>query len=402
VVFLPPGRNARSLIESACRKSPSGTATLVESVFKFARNVIPHLLAVGVLCGILTAGLWPFHAPLNEVSWLSNVHGLRFGEYANVVSTEQFPVAQSAREHSIEIWLESGDLGDTNTILTFYRPGSPMSFALRQNGTGVSVDQDIRTDHAHGRSYILVPNTFAASRAVLITIVAREKETAVYLDGTLAREEPNLILESNGFAGRLLIGDSPFHSDSWAGRLLGLAIYDRALASAEVQRHFRGWTQWGSPDSQGEKHTMALYLFDEKEGDTVHNKVPGRPDLFIDHRYTILDQVFLKPFWEEFNLSSGFWKNVLINIGGFIPLGFVFRAYLSSTIHDRRIAFVVISIGFLTSFTIEVLQGVLPTRQSGTTDLITNTLGTAIGVGLYRWCPSVLCDLLRHPESAPQ
>jgi hypothetical protein len=357
------------------------------------------LLAAGVLCGILTAGLWPFHAPLNEVSWLSNVNGLRFGEYANIVSTEPFPVAQNVHGHSIEILLESGDLGDTNTILTFYRPGSPMRFALRQKGTGVSVDQDIRTDHAHGRSHIFVPNTFA-SRAVLITIVADAKKTAVYLNGTWAREEPNLILDSNGFAGRLLIGDSPFHSDSWAGRLLGLAIYDRTLASADVMRHFGGWTQRGNPHLQGEEHAIAMYLFDEKEGNTVHNKVPGAPDMLINRRYTILDQVFLKPFWEEFNFSSGFWKNVLINIGGFIPLGFVFRAYLSSTLHDdRRIAFVVVSLGFLTSLTIEVLQGVLPTRQSGTTDLITNTLGTAIGVGLYRLCPSLLCDLLRRTKS---
>jgi glycopeptide antibiotics resistance protein len=76
---------------------------------------------------------------------------------------------------------------------------------------------------------------------------------------------------------------------------------------------------------------------------------------------------------------------VLINIGGFIPLGFVFCAYFSSALHLKRTQLITILLGFTVSLAIEVLQGFIPTRASGMTDVITNTLGTTIGAMVFQW-----------------
>ena len=70
---------------------------------------------------------------------------------------------------------------------------------------------------------------------------------------------------------------------------------------------------------------------------------------------------------------------------GFIPLGFFFCSYFSLVRRIKNPTLVTIAVGFLVSLTIEVLQAFLPTRDSGTTDLMTNTFGTALGVILYSW-----------------
>lgn len=170
--------------------------------------------------------------------------------------------------------------------------------------------------------------------------------------------------------------------NGWQGQLRGLAIYNRALTDTQVLQHFHAWTTSQNAEIKNEG-PIALYLFNEGWGTAVHNQMNSENDLRIPGHFFVLHAPFLEMPWDEFQPSWSYWKNVMINIGGFVPLGFFFCAYLVSVRRMNRAVLATIVLGGVVSLTIEVLQAFLPTRDSGMTDLITNTLGTVIGTALY-------------------
>jgi glycopeptide antibiotics resistance protein len=194
---------------------------------------------------------------------------------------------------------------------------------------------------------------------------------------------PQFRLPARAFTGRLVLGDSAGQTDSWSGQLLGLAIYRGELTAPQVLRHYETWTKGRQPDLSEDENITALYLFNERTGKVVHNRARSGVALFIPEKYEVLDKIFLEPFWKEFNMSRSYWESALKNIVGFIPFGFCVFPCLSA--HKfKRAALTTVILGTLVSLTIEVLQAYLPTRDSGTTDLFTNTLGTHVGVVGFR------------------
>jgi hypothetical protein len=346
------------------------------------------LICIAVLCITLTLGLWPFHSPANHVSWLGNRDGLLFGKHGTVIGSGPFRIS-NPRDNSgasLDIWLQPKHTLDSGTLLVFYEPGNRFQFSLHQSLTDLLIRTGVQHDqHETGTAHLYVGEVFRReSRPVFITITCGVKGAWTYVDGVLAAAAPEFPLSAGDFTGRLVLGDSPGQTNSWSGQLLGVAIYHRQLTAAQVSDNYASWKRTGRPEIAEDERPFALYLFSERNGDVVRDTAQSGVDLYIPERYKVMDKFFLEPFWTEFSTSRSYWEAVVQNIVGLIPFGFCFYAYLAAVLPIKRAALVTVALGTVVSLTIEILQFFLPTRESGTTDLFTNTLGSWVGVASYR------------------
>jgi hypothetical protein len=361
------------------------------------RDFLIGIACIAVLIVILSLGLWPFHAPRNDAAWLKERNGVRFSGKGTAISTAAFEPFGSPAESgcSIEIWVEPFRRWDKGTILCFHSPAYPVRFSLQQSLTDLLLESGGANGmRVRGEQGLYVNDVFRRKGPVFLTITSGEQGTAVYMNGALARTAPKFRLAAGACAGRLILGSAPLQPGAWRGQVRGLAIYRSELRPAAVLRHFGEWTQDARPQISSDENNVGLYLFDERAGNLIHNRARPGIDLFMPERYTVLDKSMLEPFWDEFGMSQSYGESVVKNIVGFVPLGFCFFAYLSLVRRAKHAQLVTVLLGAAVSVTIEVLQCYLPTRESGTTDIFTNTLGTYLGVLLYKAVSPTLTRVL--------
>jgi glycopeptide antibiotics resistance protein len=281
---------------------------------------------------------------------------------------------------------------DLGSVVAFYNPGNLFQFSLRQVQTDLLLQVATKDGHRPPIAESLrvkgvfrrLPPSFIRSAASFITITSGTRGVSIYIDGALVTVETQFLLSATDFNGAFVLGDSPGQPNGWRGQLFGFAIYGRQLEETQVYHNYTTWKQNGRPELAESEHNKALYLFDERKGNTVHDKAHSGVDLYIPEKYEVEDKIALEPFWTEFSMSRSYWGAVLKNIVGFIPFGICFSAYLSVVHPIKRVVFLTVALGLGVSLTIEILQAFLPNRDSGTSDLITNTLGAWIGAASYR------------------
>ena len=370
--------------------------------------------AVGATCIvvvslILIAGLWPFHVPHNNVSWIKIANGLRFGGHGMAISLGILDREVGGEEApcSLEIRLVPQQVPAYGTILAFDSSPDPrLPLALRQHGASLTIQRYV-TDLDGGVRYpwIKIDDTFRKGESVLLAITSTKLGTRVYSNGRLAGMFSEQAMSRNDLVGRFVLASSTV-DDSWRGDISALAIYDRELTPTEVSRHFDSWTLNHQPDLNVALQPLALFLFNERTGWSVRNRVNGGVDLSIPHNYSVLHPALLNPVWVQYSHQGAFWgrwsfwKDVIINIAGFVPFGFTLLMYLSSVTPPAGRTAKAILLGFCLSLSIEVIQRFLPTRDSGMMDLVTNTIGTIGGAFLYR-SQTIRNELARLAEALP-
>ena len=157
-----------------------------------------------VLVGILVAGLWPFHAPSNEVTWPAGGRGLRFGSHGTILSSGKFQTANASADApcSLEVWFEPGLTDGDSTLFAFYAPGNPRRFSLRQSITDLVLQSELRKPQRTRATKLRVEDIFRRGKPSFVTVTSNESQTSVYLDGVLARTAPPFSALQQGFSGR--------------------------------------------------------------------------------------------------------------------------------------------------------------------------------------------------------
>ncbi len=336
-----------------------------------------------ILAILLFAGLTPFHAIPNQVTWLKAEDGLEFGDHGVIFSSAPlFSPAASEQPCSIELWLRPKLTSDENTILAFSSPAHPVEFALKQQNSDLEIWRPGLDGGAPAYAYR--DELFAKGGPVFITVTAGPEGTILYVDGEQNRAYPQLRFSSWNLKGQLVFGGSPTEFDTWSGVLKGLAIYGTELSSAQVRSHYQSWNRPRRPGIVEAEHPVAEYRFDERSGNRVHNLIDSSADLIIPDKFMLLRPTFLDLPTRAFRASWRYAEDIALNICGFVPFGFVMCLYFSVVILRKHPALDAVLAGIVLSLLIECLQVYLPTRHSDLTDVLTNTSGTCAGVALYR------------------
>jgi len=383
----------RSLREASDRKAGLAVVGTAASGLQFGRlHVSPLTITLACLltiCATLVAGLWPFCSPRNQAAWTQDGNGIRFDKHGTALSTGTLSIPDLPA-CSVEIWVRPSEVWKKGSILTFYNHQTDRQFTMEQDFTDLVLRAgDARRDHYRQRQ-LLVEDVFRKKQA-FITVTSDGQNTSVYIDGRLAATGPKLRLSGKDLAGQMIVANAPLRDHSWPGEVKGLAVYASHLEPASIEEHYRSLTQKGEPLVNKSEVPVAVYVFGEHGGNVIHNAVGSGSDLEIPKHFVVVRQLLFEPPVTEFYAEGSYLKNAAINVAGFIPLGFILAVYFIELRRMRRAGLVTVLVAASVSIAIEYFQWYLPTRYSGVTDIITNTLGAWFGVLLYAAAKRLAC-----------
>jgi VanZ family protein len=363
----------------------------------------PGILCLLITVGILIAGLWPFNFnPVNKVKWLKNADGIIF-DYPGIVYSQEPLIIHEAYSHnaacSIELLIRPHLGKGYRSILTLYgRDQEQLIIGQLKKEFYIRVTYADANIFGHKRyREIGIDNVLDEGKTHLLSVISSDKITAIYVDGQLVNSFPNfsVIIDKRGLAGNLILGNSADGRHTWNGTFLGLAIYNTAITNKEVVDHYHAWQQhllsrpWRP---EGPHRPIALYLFDERGGERIHNHSSDRSHLQVPTPIQPFHRIVLEVPTRQYFFTRSNLIDISINILGFIPFGFILAAWLrqAKNLSAPSLYNISIILGFCLSMSIELLQAYLPTRDSSLLDVLNNVLGTAVGVFLLNVFASIL------------
>jgi hypothetical protein len=346
-----------------------------------SRKVVT-LLTVGIWIGIFVAGLWPFNfVPKNRVRWLPGGAGLRFDGYGQVYSS--VPIVSprepdGAAEATIElVFTPSKSYNTASTVFSLVNQDE-VNFAIGQSLTDLFLKGSFTRSVGKPVMKLWIDDVCGHAQELFVTVTLDTRHVSVYLDGHLARSFP-VSTRADNLSGEVFVGHSVKGVGQWSGSVARLAILEGTLGASEISRRYEQWTKTRHLDKDVNDRGAA-YEFVSPASDFVMNVGDTGPNLIIPKIFRLAKPSVLE--WpEHFDRSVA--VDALVNIVGFVPFGLgtclCLRFWTEWSI--SRCVLMTILVGASVSLVIELLQVLLPTRDSSLADLVTNILGTAIGAG---------------------
>ncbi len=368
------------------------------------------LIAVIMAAGLLAVGLWPFaFRPPNHAGWFKDRAGLSFQPDSIAYDPESTDWSAAGQPEqpaafTLELWLEPGSVPATDVfdILTIDDGQIPSGIVLCQWKTELLLR--VR-DRAHIRRFAEVGpgGVLAEQKLCFVTVTVDPSGTAFYLNGYLINHFPGFVMPQSYLKGRLILGNAAEGKHPWTGNLLGLAIFNRALDASEIAQHQALWIGRQAEHLADEPGLAALYLFDEGSGQWAKDRSANRHRLLIPERYQVLQKHVLELPWGSTPIKMSDLDDIVINILGFVPFGFIVYCHRRWAKPDGRVWNVVwaVCIGATLSLAIELTQVWLPNRTSSATDVFCNTLGTFLGALLASKIQSKATPTGNAPETRP-
>ena len=352
-------------------------------------------MSIAILIGVLIFGLKPngFNF-INGVNWITDQPGLCFSKYG-IAYTDPFfefmkdPVSKP-NCFSIEIALRpaGNKTKVTSFILALHNGNDHNQLIMWQYHSWIIFMNGDDYDHSRRTKRIAVDMVPSSPTTRFITVTSGEEGTEVYLDGQFVTRKKDLTLKiPTGSKTRLILGNSVYGNQPWHGDIYGLAFYGYPLSAQDVASHFDRWVQIRNFSFANKEKPLVLYVFDENIGERALDHSGGNNPLKIPSKMHLLKKKILFPARTPFKFGRSFYMDSIINLLGFIPLGFILSATcvkLGRTFekHDVLIA---VSLCFAVSLFIEIFQAWIPSRDSYLLDLILNTLGALVGATVYRF-----------------
>jgi VanZ family protein len=144
---------------------------------------------------------------------------------------------------------------------------------------------------------------------------------------------------------------------------------------------------------------VAAFALDKIHSTSVPDLSGNENTLLVPERVTLRNSILAWPDYRNQKNSSPA-GDIVVNILGFVPFGFLFAFWREEANGPRRwrSLLLAVCVGALISLGIEVPQAFIPARDSNMVDFICNTAGTAIGVLTLALPPRRIRWRQRNPE----